>query len=183
MCTWFWVWFFSCKFFALNYFQAHFEMVKKQVPRQNCLFKTLIIGLQFLRNPGSFLLLHVISPLFRRDGLSECNGFHVIKMSRSAFHVSATCLEMTMKVAGSGCDCSAALGQGRSCLSKRAQQEKLKESKNQSQEQLRSAAEGANRRCGSLEEQTLQENLNCSCFVVPMYLSISSEVSRILMES
>lgn len=104
-------------------------MVKKQVPRQNCLFKSLIIGLQFLKSPGSFLLLHIISPLLKRDGLSECNGFHVINMSCAAFHVSVTCLEMRMRVAGSACDCSAAPGQGSSCLSKCAQQEKLRASK------------------------------------------------------
>lgn len=104
-------------------------MVKKQVPRQNCLFKSLIIGLQFWKCPGSFLLLHIISPLFKRDELSECNVFNGINVSCTAFHVSLTWLKTRMRVAGSGCDCSAALGQGRSCLSKHAQQEKLKESK------------------------------------------------------
>lgn len=104
MLIWFWVWFFKCNFCAWNYFWAHFEMVKKQVPRQNHLFKSLLKELQFLKSPGSFLLLHIIPLLSKRDELSECKAFDVINMSCTIFHVSVTWLNMKMRVAGSGCD-------------------------------------------------------------------------------
>lgn len=155
-------------------------MMKKEVPRQNCLFKSLVKGLKFLTSSGFFLLLHIISPLFKRDELSECKGFNVMNMSCPIFHLSVTWLKMKARVTGSRCD-SALQSLCREvpvCQNVHSR----RSSKDQSQKHQRSAVEGVKRWCGSLEKQNFQENLN-SCFVVPIYLSISSEISRILMET
>lgn len=156
MCIWFWVWVFLMPLLCFILFLSSFWDVKKQIPRQNCLFKNLVKCLQFLKSPGCFLLLHIISLLFKREELSECKGFNVINMSCTEFHVSVTWLKRKMRVAGSGCG-SALQSLGRDVLVCQNVHSK-RSSKNQSQKHLRFAIDGAKRWCGSLEKQTLKKN-------------------------
>lgn len=111
-------------------------------------------------------LTYNFSSVQKRE-LSECKGFDVINISCTIFHVSVTWLNMKMRVAGSGCD-STLQSLGREVLVCQNVHSR-RSSKNQSQKHLRFAVDGASRWCGSLEKQTFQEILNCSCFVVPAY--------------